>query len=205
MKQDRDEALTLELLQAIDARSDVTQRHLADRMGIALGLANSYLRRCVRKGLVKIKQAPANRYLYYLTPSGFSEKSRLTAEYFSSSFSFYRTASDSIVRALRDRSRPAGARIIFCGVSELAEIGSIRVLDFRLDVLGTFDSQSQLEHFIGRPVWHVVSDVPEFDIAIFTALVHAPAQYDELIRNYGSERVVVPDVILPLIATPQDG
>ena len=94
MKPDREEALTLEILQAIEARSDVTQRHLADRMGVALGLMNSYLRRCVRKGLVKINQAPANRYLYYLTPKAFAEKSRLTAEYFAYSFSFYRTASE---------------------------------------------------------------------------------------------------------------
>lgn len=68
MKHDREEALTLAILQAIEARSDMTQRHLADGMGVAIGLANSYLKRCVRKGLVKITQAPANRYLYYLTP-----------------------------------------------------------------------------------------------------------------------------------------
>ena len=59
----------------------MTQRHLADRLGVALGLANSYLRRCARKGLIKITQAPDNRYLYYLTPQGFTEKTRLTARY----------------------------------------------------------------------------------------------------------------------------
>ena len=92
MTPDREQALTLELLAAIESRSDVTQRHLAARLDVALGLANSYLRRCVRKGLVKITQAPANRYLYYLTPQGFAEKSRLTAHYLSVSFDFYRHA-----------------------------------------------------------------------------------------------------------------
>ena len=53
----KEDSLTLELLEAIDDKSDLTQRHLADRMGVALGLANSYLKRCVRKGLVKIHQA----------------------------------------------------------------------------------------------------------------------------------------------------
>jgi len=80
--------LTLELLEAIEARSDVTQRHLADRLGVALGLANSYLKRCARKGLIKVHQAPANRYLYYLTPQGFAEKARLTGEYLTSSLDF---------------------------------------------------------------------------------------------------------------------
>ena len=65
----KEEIATLEILQAIENKSDVTQRHLADRLDVALGLANSYLKRTVRKGLVKIQQAPANRYFYYLTHS----------------------------------------------------------------------------------------------------------------------------------------
>ncbi|NIQ08836.1 MAG: winged helix-turn-helix transcriptional regulator, partial [Gammaproteobacteria bacterium] len=80
---DKKESLTLEILQAIEQNNDVTQRHLASHLGVALGLANSYLKRCVRKGLVKIQHVPANRYLYYLTPKGFAEKSRLTAKYLS--------------------------------------------------------------------------------------------------------------------------
>ena len=68
----KEERLTLELLDAIERRSDVSQRHLARQMGVALGLANSYLRRCAKKGLVKVREAPANRYFYYLTPKGFA-------------------------------------------------------------------------------------------------------------------------------------
>ena len=78
-KQQREDARVLEVLDAVHQRSDLSQRHLARQMGVALGLANSYLKRCMRKGLIKISAAPANRYLYYLTPKGFSEKSRLTA------------------------------------------------------------------------------------------------------------------------------
>ena len=71
---DKERQLTLGLLQAIDEREDISQRHLAQEMGVALGLANSYLKRCVKKGWIKISTAPANRYLYYLTPIGFAEK-----------------------------------------------------------------------------------------------------------------------------------
>ena len=92
---DKEESLTLEILKAIDQRSDVTQLRLARRMHLALGLTNSYLKRCVCKELVEIHQAQANRYLYYLTPKGFAEKSRATAQYLSISFSFYRRAGDS--------------------------------------------------------------------------------------------------------------
>jgi len=82
---EREESRTLEVLEKIEKHNNLTQRHLADSLGVALGLANSYMKRCVRKGLIKVHQAPANRFLYYLTPKGFAEKSRLTAKYLSTS------------------------------------------------------------------------------------------------------------------------
>ena len=94
--------MTLGVLSAVEADSRVTQRSLSRELGIALGLTNSYLKKCIDKGLVKIKQVPANRYAYYLTPRGFSEKSRLTAEYFKTSFSFYRKAKKDMQTIMTD-------------------------------------------------------------------------------------------------------
>src|SRR5437879_1245421 len=78
------------LLGAVERDGRVSQRHLAGELGIALGLVNAYLKRCVRKGLVKMRQAPARRYVYYLTPKGLSEKTRLTAQYLAYSLTFFR-------------------------------------------------------------------------------------------------------------------
>ena len=50
----KEEYLTLGILEAIEKNEDVTQRNLASDLGISLGLANSYLKRCVRKGLIKM-------------------------------------------------------------------------------------------------------------------------------------------------------
>ena len=136
---EREESVTLEILEAIEARSDVTQRHLARRTGIALGLANSYLKRCVRKGLVKMQQAPANRYLYYLTPKGFAEKSRLTAQYLSSSFTFYRRAADSCSEVF-DQCKWAGwNHVALCGASDLAEIASLRAVEHGVNIVALYD------------------------------------------------------------------
>src|ERR1700738_702083 len=86
------ERIVLDLLTSVEHDGDRSQRHIAAELGIALGLVNAYLKRCVKKGLVKVHDAPARRYAYYLTPQGFAEKSRLTVEYLSSSFSFFRLA-----------------------------------------------------------------------------------------------------------------
>src|SRR6476661_1588249 len=84
--------ILLGLLESVERGNAHSQRRLASDLGIALGLVNAYLKRCITKGLVKIGQAPARRYAYYLTPHGFAEKSRLTVEYLSDSFSFFRQA-----------------------------------------------------------------------------------------------------------------
>ena len=57
----KEDTVTLEILQTIENKKDVTQRHLANRLDVALGLTNSYLKRCVHKGLIKIQQAPAKQ------------------------------------------------------------------------------------------------------------------------------------------------
>jgi len=119
---EKEEKLTLDLLNAIDQRSNLSQRHLAQHMGIALGLTNSYLKRCARKGLVKMSEAPANRYLYYLTPKGFAEKARLTGHYLADSLTFYRRAGESCSVLFEFCKSNKYEHILLCGVSELAEI-----------------------------------------------------------------------------------
>ena len=92
--------ITLGLLNAVHENSNVTQRTVATELGVALGLVNTYIKRCVKKGYIKVRQAPANRYAYYLTPAGFAEKSRLTAQYLSHSFTFFRRARQQCLEVL---------------------------------------------------------------------------------------------------------
>ena len=68
---------TLDLLEAVERGEPISQRKLAARLGVALGLANALVKRCIHKGLLKVREAPTRRYAYYLTPTGFSEKHRM--------------------------------------------------------------------------------------------------------------------------------
>src|SRR5207253_9651748 len=67
----------LRVLEAISANERTTQRGLAAPLGIALGLANLYLKRLVRKGYIRCVTVPSNRVLYLITPQGIAEKPRL--------------------------------------------------------------------------------------------------------------------------------
>jgi DNA-binding MarR family transcriptional regulator len=192
---DRKEALTLELLEAIEAKSDVTQRHLADRLGVALGLANSYLKRCVRKGLVKIKQAPANRYLYYLTPKGFAEKSRLTTRYLSESFSFYRRAGESCARAFRFCERAGWTRVGLYGASDLAEIAAIRAAESTVAVQVVCDPTAEKSKFLSIPMVADAARGGDLDAWILTDFSDPAGAYRELTKHWPRERIVVPDIL----------
>jgi DNA-binding MarR family transcriptional regulator len=194
-ERERKDTLTLEILDVIDRQNDVSQRHLASQLGVALGLANSYLKRCVRKGLIKVTQAPANRYLYYLTPTGFAEKSRLTAEYLSHSLSFYRKAGESCLRVFDQCERNGWQRLLLCGISDLAEIATLRAMERNITIVGIYDPLSERATFLNRPVWTEFSKAEKHDACMLTELQTPEKSHADLLSNLESNRVLVPDVL----------
>ena len=107
--------ILLGLLESVERDGAKSQRRLATELGVALGLVNAYIKRCIKKGLVKVTQAPAGRFAYYLTPHGFAEKSRLTVEYLSYSFSFFRQARADC-SAVVDQAQARGfTRVVLAG------------------------------------------------------------------------------------------
>jgi len=191
----KEDALTLEILDVIDRQNDVSQRHLASHLGVALGLANSYLKRCVRKGLIKVSQAPANRYLYYLTPSGFAEKSRLTAQYLSHSLSFYRKAGESCRGVFDQCERNGWQKLLLCGISDLAEIATLRAMERSITIVGIYDPQSEQATFLNRPVWAEFRHAEKHDACMLTELLTPEKSHADLLNHLDRSLVLVPDVL----------
>jgi DNA-binding MarR family transcriptional regulator len=144
--------IMLGMLSAVERDSNVTQRHLARELGIALGLANAYLKRCAKKGFIKIRQVPLNRYAYYVTPRGFAEKSRLTAEYLTVSFDFFRLARRDAVALLAACHANGWSRAVLWGAGELAEVMVLSAPEAGVDVLCVVDAAAGLPSCGGRPV-----------------------------------------------------
>src|ERR1700691_76375 len=141
--------IVLGLLESVDRDGAQSQRKLASDLGIALGLVNAYLKRCVKKGLVKIGNAPPRRYAYYLTPHGFAEKSRLTVEYLSASFSFFRRAREDCASVLKAAHARGWTRVALVGVSDLAEIATICALEQGVTIVAVVDAKSENSRFVG--------------------------------------------------------
>lgn len=194
-EQQNDPRITLELLNAIEADSQVTQRRVANDLGIALGLANAYLKRCVHKGLVKVTQIPANRYAYYLTPRGFVEKSRLTAQYLSTSFNFFRGARDQCAALLHGCDERGWGRVVLAGVSELAEIAVLCSSETRANIIGIVDPAAAPTPFAGRPVVATLKKIGSFDAVIVTDFRDPQAAYDLLAAALPAERILTPPLL----------
>ena len=72
----------LEILRLLQTKPQMSQRDLAQAMGVSLGKANYCLKALMDKGLVKLENFRNNpdkrHYAYLLTPAGLEEKSRIT-------------------------------------------------------------------------------------------------------------------------------
>lgn len=189
-----DAEITLGILNAIHENERITQRTVAQDLGIALGLANAYLKRCAKKGLIKVSQAPANRYAYYLTPQGFSEKSRLTAEYLSDSFRFFRNARSQCTEALNEAGRRGWNRIALYGASELTEVASLCEAS-GVELVAVVDPARTGTSIAHLPVVQTIDEAGEIDALLLTELSNPQAKYDSLVREYPAERVIVPDLL----------
>src|SRR3974390_3555259 len=139
--------IVLGLLNSVESGGARSQRHIAAELGIALGLVNAYLKRCIKKGLVKVHDAPARRYAYYLTPQGFAEKSRLTVQYLSDSFSFFRHAKADCIEVFETAKAAGFTRLLLAGQSDLAEIAILCALEAGITIVAVVDPRSSATRF----------------------------------------------------------
>jgi DNA-binding MarR family transcriptional regulator len=188
--------IVLGLLESVERDGSQSQRKLASDLGIALGLVNAYLKRCVKKGLLKIGQAPARRYAYYLTPHGFAEKSRLTIEYLSSSFSFFRRAREDCSSVLKAAYARGWNRIALIGVSDLAEIATICALEQGITIVAVVDAGTRRDRFVGAPVVASIKEVRGgFDAVVITDLKATRDAVKAMLTALEAERVLVPALL----------
>lgn len=187
--------ITLGVLSAVEADSAVTQRSVARQLGIALGLTNAYLKRCVRKGLIKVTQAPRQRYAYYLTRKGFAEKSRLTTEYLSSSFNFFRKARHQFDALIEQAEMRDWQHLSLYGVSELAEVAVLCAADARIEIVGVADPNFRQPTFVGLNVARELRGLEPFDAILFTTVRGPQKRYNALTTEYAVGRVLVPPLL----------
>ena len=81
----RDDATNYGLLKMLEANPKLSQRELANRLGISLGKVNFCLKALVKKGSLKVNNFRNSdnklAYAYFLTPHGVDEKAHMTVTF----------------------------------------------------------------------------------------------------------------------------
>jgi Predicted transcriptional regulator len=171
------------LLSEISGDQQLSQRELAKRLGIALGLVNSYLKNLVAKGFVRVANFPRNRYAYLLTPKGFAEKSRLAYQHLSYFSGLYTVARQDYLKLFKSLSAQGVRKVAFCGIDEVAEIAYLSLKEAGLELSLAMDSEGTgrkfFDHIIVSPGIGLLSGNHRI---VITSLKRGDVLYQELIR-----------------------
>ena len=181
---DTQDIRTLKLLEEIDKDYTQSQRDLSNKLDISLGLVNSFVKRLANKGYFKITMIPKNRVKYILTPKGVMEKTRLTYQYLQYSFELYRGARRNLQKHFNGLVTQGVKRVVFYGVSEIAEIAYISLQETTIKMVAIVDENRVGKIFLGN----VVQDTNalgslSFDRILITSMKKDDSQLEKILKK----------------------
>jgi len=153
--------ISLRLLGELTKEPLITQRILAARLGIALGLANVYVKRLYKKGYIKVKNLPKNRIKYIITPKGLTEKARLTYSYMHRSVDYFKEVRSKIENTYTTIMSSGVKNILLWGDGEIAELCYISTRGLPLKIVGVVGDEKIENGFFGHHVYcpHDIKDI----------------------------------------------
>ena len=179
-----DNFVSLRILDEVSQNDALTQRDLSSRVGIALGLVNSYIKNLAAKGYIIIKAIPSKRYAYYLTPKGFTEKTRLTYDLLQDYTRIYREARNNISALFKQMEDRGVRKVVFAGSDEIAEIAYITLQNTRMELVGIVDPAKSGQLFFGKKVLSLDElNALHADSIIVATYLRREEIYQELIRR----------------------
>ncbi|MBI5049135.1 MAG: winged helix-turn-helix transcriptional regulator [Deltaproteobacteria bacterium] len=190
--QSSDDYRSLLLLDEISRNNEITQRDLSKRLGIALGLINSYIKNLASKGYITVAAIPKKRYKYYLTPQGFIEKTRMTYHHLQNFTSLYRVARHDFQKLFYNLHKDNIKRVVFCGSDEVAEIAYITLQEFGIELIAVVDTENESKSFLGQSIRPIEDlKIIDYDRVIVASFSKEEELYVELVKaGVPSEKIL---------------
>ena len=141
-----EELRTLTLFNTVESCPEINQRQLARELDVSLGLTNTYFQRVLKKGWVRAQQVKPRRWLYFLTPQGVLEKSRLSLSYLHRTLESFRELKSKGDEHLRILSKKGVSGIHLCGEDDLTEVLSYCFSGFEIELLSVISEKDLLEN-----------------------------------------------------------
>ena len=112
----------LRLLDIIGASAGASQRELAEKSGLSLGMVNLVVRRLAHTGYIKVASLDRRKMSYLLTPKGLAEKSRRSYNYFLRTIRIYERYREQIDQLIEEQIRQGHHRFAVYGEGDFADM-----------------------------------------------------------------------------------
>ena len=186
--------ITLTLLNNIEDKKKITQKTIATELGIAVGLVNVYVKRCIKKGWLKVTNIPPRRYAYYLTPEGFAKKAQLTADYLKFSFTFFRDSKKICSEMLSECIKRNFKKIALVGFSELTEIALLVCRNSSVNVECILNDENK-SNFFDLKICKFNNLPKNIDAVLLTEINNSEKIYKQIKSANKNIEILVPKIL----------
>ena len=184
----------LRVISEVESNPEITQRDLAQRLGVALGLTNVLLKNMAQKGYVRVTKMQWNRWIYTVTPKGFTRKVQLTISYIRRTLDHYGNIRQTLREELAPLALNRESRIALCGIGEFAELVYLGLKEQGIEEIEVFSPEIiSGSNFLGMPVQPLASLQPnDFDRIVVGILDgETPQEIQRLENDLEESKVVV--------------
>ena len=142
----------LNTLLELKQNPSLTQRSLAHRLNISLGLTNAILQNLIHRGWIKAKKLTGRKILYLITPQGMARATNLIYDRFRETQNYYQYTKELLTSYLTDLYSKGKRRAIIYGTNQLAEITYLSLLDSPLKLHSILTDDLSKKKFLGHEV-----------------------------------------------------
>lgn len=152
----------LKTLLEIKEDSSVTQRSLAHRLNISLGLTNAIIKNLIHRGLIKAKKDTGRKLLYIITPKGMANVSRLMYSRFQETLHYYHYTKDLLTAYLIKLYQQGEKTINIYGTGQLAEITYYAGISTSLKLNAIITDDPSKEKFLGQQTISITNFLSQY-------------------------------------------
>ena len=177
-----EELRTLTLFNTVESKPEINQRQLARELDVSLGLTNTYFQRVLKKGWIRAQQVKPRRWLYFLTPNGALEKSRLSLFYLHRTLNSFRELKSKGDEHLRILSKKGVRGIHLCGEDDLIEVLSYCFSGFEIELLSVIREKSLLENLEQNSI-PALPELKSGELIMLASLEHRTSLAELLVQQ----------------------
>jgi predicted transcriptional regulator len=144
----------LDTLLELKENPSLSQRSLAHKLNISLGLTNSILQNLIHRGLIKAKKMTGRKILYLITPKGIVQATNFIYDRVRETQHYYQYTKDLLTTHFTHLYDKGARKAAIYGTDQLAEITYLSILDspLKLHSILIDDPTSPKKKFLGHEI-----------------------------------------------------